>query len=180
VISYSDVSNRNLKVAKCINPACSGGTAILTAFDVAEDSGGNTAIALGTDGLPVVAYTSGPAGLSQQSLKVLKCATAACNASTAISVVDSSIAVTAPAIAVPSDGLPVIAYRVGGQLNSLKCGNSSCTAGNVISLLDGGPGSTSYISIAVLPGGVPVIAYNDDFADDLLVYVCATAACRAP
>ena len=179
VISYYDVTNKDLKVAKCSNAQCTG-VATITSFDVAEDSGGNTSIAIGGDGLPVVAYGSGPVGLNLPKLKVLKCGTAACNAAVTIVIVDGSVSATSPKIAVGADGLPVISYydATNAHLRMAKCGNASCS-GSTITQVDSDIGGQD-TAIAIPADGLPVIAYFDQTLADLKVFKCANAVCRAP
>ena len=74
VVSYYDTANGNLKVAKCVNAACTGG-ATITTVDSAGVVGTYTSIAIGTDGLPVVSL---PHDATNGDLKVVKCSNAAC------------------------------------------------------------------------------------------------------
>ena len=55
VVSYYDATNGSLKVAKCVNAECTG-TATITTVDSAGVVGQYTAIAIGTDSLPVMSY----------------------------------------------------------------------------------------------------------------------------
>jgi hypothetical protein len=178
VISYYEAFDRNLRVAKCSTASCAG-SATVTLFDVAEDSGGATSIAIGADGLPVVAYTGGT-NLAP-TIKVLKCAVAACTSGT-VTLVDGSAVVSSPSMRVPADGLPVMSYRdlTNSRLKVVKCGNASCSTSNTFTVIDGGPNVGSYHSLAVSPDGIPVIAYLEEVVDDLKVYKCANAFCRAP
>ena len=74
VISYSDVGNSDLKVAKCTNAACTGASTITT-LDSAGDVGSDgTSIALGADGLPVISYRDA----TNVHLKVAKCFRSTC------------------------------------------------------------------------------------------------------
>ena len=73
VISYYDVTNGNLKVAKCVNAACTG-VSTLTTVDSAGSVGQHTSITLGADGLPVIGYSDG----TNFDLKVAKCTSATC------------------------------------------------------------------------------------------------------
>ena len=178
VISYYDATGKNLRVAKCSTASCVG-SATVTLFDVAEDSGGTTSIAIGEDGLPVVAY-SGGTNLAP-TIKVLKCAVAACTSGT-VTLVDASAIVSSPSMRVPADGLPVMSYwdQTNSRLKVVKCGNASCSTSNTFTVIDGGPNVGSYHSLAVSPDGIPVIAYLEAVVDDLKVYKCANAFCRAP
>ena len=57
VISYLDARPPcALKVAKCVNAACTGTSTITTVDDPANTVGEYTSIAIGTDGLPVISY----------------------------------------------------------------------------------------------------------------------------
>ena len=56
VISYQDFSAGVLKVAKCFNAACSTSTIISTVDDPPNFVATSTALAIGADGLPVIAY----------------------------------------------------------------------------------------------------------------------------
>ncbi len=178
VISYWEVVARNLRVAKCSTASCAG-VATITLHDVGEESGGNSSIAIGIDGLPVVAYTGGV--IAAPTIKVLKCATATC-ASGTIALVDSSVNASAPSIAVPADGLPVISYydQTNTRLMTVKCGNASCSASNTFTVVDAAGSIGRYNSIAIAADGLPLMAYNDETAGDLKVYKCANAFCRAP
>jgi predicted regulator of Ras-like GTPase activity (Roadblock/LC7/MglB family) len=178
VISYFEASDKNLRVAKCSTASCAG-SATVTLFDVAEDSGGATSIAIGADGLPVVAYTGGT-NLAP-TIKVLKCAVAACTSGT-VTLVDGTANVASPSMRVPADGLPVMSYRdlTNSRLKVVKCGNASCSTSNTFTVIDGGPNVGTYHSLAVSPDGIPVIAYFEEVVDDLKVYKCANAFCRAP
>ena len=73
VISYSDVSFGDLRVAKCINAACTGASTITT-VDSVGNVGSHTSITLGADGLPVISYYD----ITNGDLKVAKCTSASC------------------------------------------------------------------------------------------------------
>ena len=77
-----------LRVAKCVNAACTGTSIITVAADPVEPLvGGGPSIAIGAGGLPVISYV-GRDGTTA-TLKVITCANAACtSASTVTSVVD--------------------------------------------------------------------------------------------
>jgi hypothetical protein len=55
IISYLDTTHADLKVVHCGNPSCSAGNSIMT-VDAAGFVGGDTSIAIGADGVPVVSY----------------------------------------------------------------------------------------------------------------------------
>jgi hypothetical protein len=74
VIAYYDATNNDLKVAKCAKAACTAGTSTLSTVDSTGDVGFFSSIAIGIDGLPVIAYQGGIGG----NLKVAKCANVYC------------------------------------------------------------------------------------------------------
>src|SRR5690606_12098430 len=73
IISYRDVTNTSLTVAKCDNQAWSGSPTITT-VDNTGNEGIDTSIAIGSDGLPIISYRD----LTNTSLKVAKCGSIDC------------------------------------------------------------------------------------------------------
>ena len=67
IISYYDRTNKALKVAACINAACTGAATITTVDDVGN-VGDDTSITIGADGSPIISYFDVAAG----DLKVAK------------------------------------------------------------------------------------------------------------
>jgi predicted regulator of Ras-like GTPase activity (Roadblock/LC7/MglB family) len=126
VIAYYDLTNADLKVAKCANAACSGGASTLSTVDSAGEVGRFTSISIGADALPVIAYFAN----TNLDLKVAKCANAACTTGTStLSTLDSAGNVGQHAsIAIGADGLPVIAYLDNNDidLKVAKCANLFC------------------------------------------------------
>jgi hypothetical protein len=126
VISYHDVTAGTLKVAKCVNAACTGASTITTVDDPANIVGAFTSIAIGQDGFPVISYQDVTAG----TLKVAKCGNAACTGTSTISTVDDPANIVGyyTSIAIGADGFPVISYYDGtaGALKVAKCNKASC------------------------------------------------------
>jgi predicted regulator of Ras-like GTPase activity (Roadblock/LC7/MglB family) len=129
IIAYQDWDpNRVLKVVKCGNSSCSSGNSITT-VDSAGAVGLYPAIAIGADGMPIIAYqdsTSYP-----YDLKFAKCGNAACTSGNIITKLNS------PRhdgyynkIAVGADGLPIVAYRDVGNdsVSVFKCREAGCTS----------------------------------------------------
>ena len=135
------------------------------------------------DGLPVIAFVS-----DTKTLIVLKCGNAPCNSGNTVTVADASgfVGPASLAIAMPSDGNPVISYAheasvVSSSLRVLKCGNSLCSSGNVITTVDNTVAEVGRKSaIAISPvDGLAVISYYSKTEQQLKVAKCGNAACNA-
>ena len=74
VISYFQNYGFALKVAKCGNEACSQDNSLTTIYD-SDEVGPATEIAIGADGLPVIAYTD----RTHSGVKVAKCGSPSCS-----------------------------------------------------------------------------------------------------
>jgi hypothetical protein len=176
VIAYRDETNSALKAAWCANSACT--QSILTTVDPGGNVGEFTSIAIGNDGLPVIAYYDRTNG----NLKVAKCANAACTGSATLSTVDSSGDVGQyTAIAVPADGLPLIAYRdvTNTALKFARCGNAACTGSATLRTLDAAGNKGEFNAIAIAPDGFAFISYVDVGQQQARIAKCGSADCAA-
>lgn len=145
VISYQDVTNSKLKVAKCVNVACAGTPVVTTVDGSANALGNNTSITVPPDGLPIIAYRD-----TSANLRVAKCANPDCSGTATTTPLGAGGFVAS--IAIAGDGLPVIVHSTtfAGPSKIVKCGNAACTASTTISV------STQLLSVAVGADGVPV------------------------
>jgi predicted regulator of Ras-like GTPase activity (Roadblock/LC7/MglB family) len=127
VIGYYDSTNSDLKVAKCVNAACTGSSTI-TIVDSTGSVGFYASMAIGTDGLPVISYVQGT--VTNATVRAAKCANAACTGSATISPVasfDSSVDIVGTSIAIGAEGFPVISFGdLGSGLRVAKCTNTAC------------------------------------------------------
>ncbi|TAG46745.1 MAG: hypothetical protein EAZ30_11930 [Betaproteobacteria bacterium] len=174
-ITYSHGSNGGtLKVTKCGNAACSNGNAV----SVVDTVRAEPSIALGTDGLPVIAYYD----LTGQRLKVAKCADASC-ASSSISIVDGTGTDVGShaSITVPVDGRPIISYfdAANGELKVARCGNAACSSGNIRTVVDTDGTVGKHSSIAIGADGLPVVSYYDETNGALKFVKCSNANCSS-
>jgi hypothetical protein len=134
------------------------------------DFGSNNAVAIGADGIPVIAHRQLDANSESVALFVTKCGNIDCTANNTTSLVDGSATHYQPgvsllAIALPGDGLPVISYLTNNNLKLAKCGNAACTVGNVVTTLSTNyDGQHMYLrstAITLSPTtGFPVIGYT--------------------
>ncbi len=174
IISHWDLTALALRVTHCGNAACTTGN-VSTTVDDPLFGQGQTSIAIGADGLPIISHSGG------SDLRVTHCGNAACtagNVSTTVDPANSDGAYTS--IAIGADGLPIISHR--GSADTLRvthCGNAACTAGNVSTTVDDPVNSVgSYTSIAITVDGLPIISHFDQTAAALRVTKCATRTCQ--
>jgi hypothetical protein len=176
VISYYDVTNKNLKVVHCGDAACSAGNTI-TVVDSGA-TGYSTSIAIGVDGLPIISYKKWG---SPQALKVAHCLDITCSTSN-ITTVDSTGGISGTSITICADGLPVISYFKESSenyiLQTAKCQTIDCSGSSIISSHDTvDPGSRPGISITVGHDSLPIISYYDSNDGDLKVAKCCDEDC---
>ncbi len=174
VISYYSSAVLHPRVVKCGNASCSAGN-VINLIDIGSNLGDHSAIIVGADGFPVIAYRDITGG----NLRVFKCTNAACG-NLAASIQVNSGSGQYNSIAIGRDGFPIISTYAPGtaDLRVIKCSNPSCslsstavvdTAGNV------GQGT----SITVGFDGLPIIAYFDVTSNALKIVHCGDAACTA-
>jgi hypothetical protein len=178
VISYYDGTLGDLKVAHCGNSACSAANTVTMVDNSASIVGLYTSIAIGFDGFPVISYRDQPG----HALKVAHCGNAACTAGNTLTTVDApgNDVGLYTSIAIGNDGFPIVSYydQTATALKVAHCGNASCTAGNTVTVVDDTGNVGQYTSIAITPGGFPVIAYYEQTPPlSLKVARCGNAAC---
>lgn len=187
VVSYVDASDYTLRVVVCGNALCDtaqSANSYTTVTVIGEGGQGHgTAVAVGVDGRPVIAFRDG----ERHSLRVASCGDPRCSDPGAITIteVDPGVDVefhdgdvgSTPSIAIGADGRPVVAYhdRGRGALKIAHCDDAACTTAT-IAILDrgstGGAGVGSDTSIVIGPDGLPIVAFRD--ADELAL---KTARC---
>ncbi|MBP6439634.1 MAG: hypothetical protein KA280_09210 [Thermomonas sp.] len=194
VISYYDNTADDLRALKCGNADCSAGNT-LTLVDGTGNVGLGSVIAVGIDGNPIIAYGNhvGPFAYDG-AFKAAKCANPACSGAATITtfhgpgvgVGPSLTPASSMSIAIPADGLPVIAYATFNVSNNTtprlaKCANANCTGAATLRLLHGEPGVNlgAYASIALGAGELPIVAYQAN-GNSLGIVRCNNASCSAP
>lgn len=121
IISYGRASS--LEVAHCGNLACSSGNTV-TVVDSAGDTGHNSSLTMGADGMAVISYFDNTNG----DLKVAHCGNAACSTLNTTVVVDTNLSNFPTSMVVAANGMPVISYYdvVNGDLKVAHCSNHFC------------------------------------------------------
>jgi hypothetical protein len=173
IISYQETSgpsSTTLRVAKCNDAACAGGDETIS---IIENTGvamfESTAIAIGDDDLPVIAYYDS----LEAAIKVCKCNDAACTGiDETITAVDELQASQTLSIAIGDDGWPVLSYAA---LRVVKCNDAACEGGDELMTVVDGFGLSGHTSTAIGADGQPVISY---LADGLRVVRCGSESCR--
>jgi hypothetical protein len=141
---------------------------------VDTEGGHHNAIAIGSDGLPIIGY----AGSQPVELRVAHCADRAC-ASASVTVLDEDPA-SGISIAIGADDLAVVVYHQTSALKLARCDDVACTEGGAV-WVDPAPAGAIDTETAVVMGadGFPVISYRDGTHRALWVADCQTAICVA-
>jgi hypothetical protein len=174
LLSYYDITNHDLKVAHCLNVACTSAT--FSTRDSGGDVGQYTSIAIGSDGLGLISYYD----VTNGDLKVAHCSDVACTGVT-LSTLDSAGDVgLQTSITIGSDGLGLISYYdiSNGDLKVAHCTNVSCTAAT-LSTLDSAGTVGALSSITVGSDGLGLISYFDSNNTALRVAHCSDVACTS-
>jgi hypothetical protein len=156
VISYFNGTNAGLKVVKCGDSACTTGNTITT-LDSTNGAGLFTSLAIGADGMPVVAYYNG----TSSDLMFLKCTNLNCTSGSTTTVQAASDVGSFASVAMGVDGLPIIAYeeRLAEEVVLVKCANAACDSTNNFfqTLADSDPTGT-FNALLIATDGSPFVA----------------------
>jgi hypothetical protein len=174
VVDFQPNGRFQLTALHCTDPACTSGirTAIQT-WEDPFDTRGFPSVAVGSDGLPIIAYNDltvtnegAPNEVHDESLKLAHCNNLACTSSqiTKIALGGTDFV----SVDIGGDGLPFVAYRADGVLNVAHCKDATCTSATIVTV-DPGPGVGMFTSLATDPFGMPMIAYFDGVNHDLKV-----------
>lgn len=132
-IHYYDLSNGDLKLARCFDNNCSA--AAIAVVDAANDAGRTLASTIGSDGLPLTAYVSFNGANSE--LRVAHCNATGCASATksllfALATTISDIGVIAGA-----DGVSMLAFVYSGGGQVMRCGGNDCSTASFIGTSNG-------------------------------------------
>jgi hypothetical protein len=163
VIFYYDTSG-GLKVLKCGTASCFPTTSNTISSLGTFGSAVNTAITIGTDGNPIVAFSDG-------DTKIIKCGNAFCSSENIPITMDSTNG-GAPSISLNTQGFPAMIYSSTG-LRLAECTDSACTGKN-LKLLSS-PIGGGIVGFAIPPDGLPVSATYE--GGDLIIDKCTKANC---
>jgi hypothetical protein len=158
VLSYARVPNNDLNVAHCGNAYCSAGNTVVT-LDTSGVVGTDSSIAVGTDGLPIVAYVYYNYG----DLRVVHCGTADCSSGNVMTTVDNAefeAVGFGNSMAIGADGLPVISEMDGTAryLKVVHCTTPACSDVKVVPTSTAPP--TPFVRETPTPNPVGGIAFE--------------------
>ena len=165
LISYFDSTNNDLKVAHCSNVSCTAAT--ITPLDSGAGLVGvGTSIAIGVDGLGLIAYQDE----TNNALKVAHCSNVNCTSTTNQTLYDNGLFQSGKtSITIGADGLGLIAYSTIVGVKVAHCSNVNCTSATLSPLASG-----TTPSITIGPDGLGLISYS---SSGLRVAHCANVAC---
>ncbi|MEN8114373.1 MAG: hypothetical protein ABFS21_08285 [Actinomycetota bacterium] len=168
-----------------------------TVLDSEGDVGAGASVIVGTDGIPLVAYTYHPVHSDEPSeIRIATCADAACSAAGSVRTIADvarpaeeggwPLAVEIRAL-LPTDGLPIVIWSEwedaegGGQsyLRSYKCTDAVCTDGTLVDVhrLDG-----NELWVGAGSDNTPVVAQGlgEWMNKSLRITKCDDPACAEP
>ena len=158
-------------VLKCGNTDCTAGNTIT---NIHSGYSYDTAIAIGSDGFPVVVHTEH----SPSKLVVfVKCGNAACSSGNTTTTIasDATNAMWQVAVAIGADDIPVVSYSQSTtSLYVVKCGNAACSSGNTTSTIEA---LGVYPSLKIGADDNPIISYI--VSGDLKVAHCGNDSCSS-
>jgi predicted regulator of Ras-like GTPase activity (Roadblock/LC7/MglB family) len=181
IISYLDQAANALKVARCVDAACSLPATKIIVDDPANFVGFYTSIVIGADGQPIVSYYDS----SSLALRVAHCDTpASAFGEWTVTTVDNPANDVGKysSITIGADGLPVISYQdfTANDLIVAHCNDVKCAGANeTITLVDGTASAVGdHTSITVGADGLPIVSYRGIGAPGTLkVAHCGDLAC---
>ena len=177
LLAYYDRANGDLKVAHCVDAACSAVTTVTV--DSMGDVGGRASLALRPGGLPVISYED----TTNAQLKLALCADPLCTTASTV-VIDSGLARLRQnnAAALASDGRPLVAYLTAAavpgpaRLKTAHCEDAGCSTTTVS---DVSQAWTSAMALVVAGDGRGMIYFTHSIgpAQNTALLHCADVAC---
>ena len=175
IASTSSADDARLIISSCDTPSCLGSTN--TTVDSGAFSGYDPSLAIGVDGLPIVAH------IASGDPAVTHCGNVTC-ATSSTNVVDLTGLSADPDLTIRADGTPIIAITRPDGLAVIACADQACSATSGARLV-AGP-SIGVASLGVTPAiaigvdGAPVIAHRGALSDGssgLFITTCNDADC---
>jgi hypothetical protein len=139
------------------------------------NAGFTPALAIGVDGLPIIAHKE-----VTNNLRVTHCNDMACTTWVSTTIDNTATTPAFISIAIGMDGLAIISYfdSTATSLNVAHCSDIACTSAS-LTVLDNSADVGRYSSIAIGVDGYPIISYFDFTAQGMRVAHCSDVACTA-
>ena len=175
IASTSSAADARLIISSCDTPSCLGSTN--TTVDSGAFSGYNPSLAIGVDGLPIVAH------IASDDPAITHCENITCAVSST-TVIDLTGVSADPDLTIRADGTPIIAVTRPDGLAVIACADETCSATTGARLVAGPSigvtslGATPTLAIGV--DGAPVIAHRgtlNDGSSGLFITTCNDADC---
>ena len=166
VIAHHDRATGSVLVTRCEDPLCT-----IARSAIAHTSGGAAGLdlAIGYDGMPVVAFASGGA---DTRLVTAVCAEPSCTTRTVRTHDTGTGSGVDPSMVIGVDGSPIVAHIAGGRLAITRCLTPACSG--VAHTTIGVDATAAEPTITVRPDGIPEIAVTS--AAGLRLVTCADPA----
>jgi len=191
IIAYHDAARGALKIAHCEDGSCTTATiAVLDRGGSATDAAGvgtDTQIAIGPDGLPVVAFRDA----AEKALKIARCSDERCTQAVIATVVSEPGLDPGhnTSMRLASDGSPMLAYGDWSETEPgiyfAKCSTPTCELVSVSRVDIAEQGESADPALGLDEDGLPVIAFRqrepgDERASRILKIVrCHDLECRS-
>jgi len=183
VISYSDLTNDDLKLVHCTSIDCSSNDTPVT-LDSTDTVGTHTSIAIGSDNFPVISYHDD----TNSGLKLVHCLNTSClgiegvGFDTPVTLDSTDFVGFYTSIAIGSDNFPVISYfdATNEDLKLVHCTSIDCSSNDTPVTLDSSTDIVGqYTSITIGSDNFPVISYSEGTNGFLKLVHCTNTSCSA-
>jgi hypothetical protein len=161
LVLFSDA--QGLHVGHCNDHLCG------TATTVALGTGSAGSLAIGSDGLGIIAYGD----------KLARCTDLSCSSVTTAALEPIG---TVQAVHIGAFGLPIVTGVAGGKIKRAFCNDVSCTTASVFEMDTGASGPVGGVSWASGQDGRPLVSYIEtvDSNATIKVFHCPDALCLPP
>lgn len=176
IITYHDATGQDLMVLHCTNTACSSTDAPVRLVS-SGSVGLHSSIAIGPDGLPIIAYSDDAA----TTIRIVFCTDVRCSAAgTPVTPDVNGQLADSPSIEVAGDGLPVVAFRNAtlGQLWVTRCLTATCSSTDA-SLMDPTADSGRELATYIRADGTLGVVHYALTAGDLRFANCTNFLCTS-
>ena len=175
IVAAYDSTNNALRVVHCNDRVCATSTVALVDQAIVRPGARSVAIAIGTDGLPFLAYSYDALG----ALRVAHCGDVRCETGNVYTTADATGGRDV-SLAIGGDGLPLVAHQDGAGLRITHCGNVACTAGTTSLTVEPGQGAAGRMPVVVIGrDGLPIVAHQERQQNRLRVTHCADTRCAS-